>query len=157
MTTSVKESPAPVAQAGSGSRRNDNWLFWKQLWIWLPQGVATLVFWLLLPCDHVIPFSERSWRSIIPSFLDFSQISPVSALPFLVNSVMYVSLFATVILILVGTWQFLNEAKSTRSDDAESRWAYKLTLLSLGLVSVWAISILTTDKRLWFIEKWGIE
>jgi hypothetical protein len=146
-----------TATTGSDPVRDKNWLLKKQILIWLPQGISILVFWVLLPCYHPFPGSEKSWRNLIPTIFDFSTIASVSATPFVVNSVMYLSLFATVIVIFVGTLQFLMEAQSTRKNDAYARWAYKLTLLSLGFVAVWGISILTTDKRLWIIEKWGIE
>lgn len=142
---------------GSPQVPTKKWLVKKHIVIWLPQLVSLIVFWLLLPSGHSFPGSDKSWRDMMPAFLDFSKIGSVSATPFVVNSVMYLSLFATVVLILVGTLQFLMEAQSTRTKDSYAKWAYKLTLLSLGFVAVWGISILTTDERLWIIEKWGIE
>lgn len=157
MSTSTTSTVAATA-ATPVTKRSNKWLFRKQLLIWLPQVVSTLIFWLLLPCDHPFLSSGGPWRNVIPEVLDFSRIKSVTASLFVVNSIMYLSLFATVILILIGTLQFLMEARSTQHNNAsEATGAFVLTVISLGLVGVWAISILTTDQRFWIIEKLGIE
>lgn len=156
MTTSTVASPPAAA---SKRVRTQGWLFRKELSIWMPQIIATVVFWFLLPCDHPFLLSDNPWRNVIPRLLDFSAIGSVTSSLFVVNSIMYLSLFATVILIFTGTLQFLIEARSTRLDNAktQSALAFFLTIGSLTLVGFWAISILTTDRNFQLIEKLGIE
>lgn len=159
-TSTPMPEPTPAAAAAPDVKtieaRRRRHKRWKQVQIWLPQLIATLIFCLLLPCSHLFPFSDQPWPSVMPSLLNFSEIGSVTASPFVVNSVMYVSVFATVILIFVGTAQFLGEARSPHSD-GYATVAYWLTFGSLLLVVFWAFSILTTDQRLWVIPRLGVE
>jgi|GEM_PF-4657198 len=133
-----------------------DWRLWvKYLRIWLPQVIAlilAIVLIHLLTCTNLDHWHARSWVD----FFNFKSNDLGSKSPFSMDAVMYISLLATIILILLGTAEYLWEIREASRSDKYAKGAFFITFFSVLLTCFWAaVIILSNNANLWFLAGRG--
>lgn len=117
-------------------------MWWRHTKVWLPQVVATMFGLVLAPAGtgfHAV-IHDGPFRGMDP------ESGPlVAASVIVVDSILPIALASTIVLVLVGTLEFVIEAKAS---DAHTKAAKVLTMLSIALAVLWALALFTTDARL---------
>lgn len=135
----------PTEEKAIISRKGPSWLFWKLFFIWLPLCGVVVIAGILIR-----QLGTRDGR------FRFSELELAKSSAFAMDAVLYISLFATILLIIFGTLEFFIGILDAQKGDKYARKAFYFTLLSFPLSLVWVGALFINDPRVWPITGHGL-
>lgn len=135
----------PTEQKAVINRKGPRWLFWRLFFIWLPLVAVVIIAGILIR-----QLGTKHGR------LRFSELELAKSSAFAMDAVLYIALFATILLIIFGTLEFFIGILDAQKGDKYARRAFYFTLLSFPLSLAWIGALFINDSRVWPLTGHGL-